>query len=546
MADTREYRVYGPPGTGKTTYLARQAKRAGETYGASGVVIASLTRAAAAEVAGRDSGIPKTNVGTLHSHAFHGLKRPQIAESKEGLAEWNEHVGSPRDVLGKGKAFDPDNPPLEVMFDVSDADNALSQMNVYRQRMMPRELWMMPVRKFAAKWDDFKKQTNRFDFTDLIEIAIDNCPRHHLNPAAFFLDEAQDMSKLEWTLARQWGLHTQVFITVGDPWQNLYAWRGSDPEAFEEAEVSGTLILDQSYRVPAAVQKYAVDWISEIVGDRIFPEYKPRDEPGEVEVRPDVWNFPETLIGQFEEEIEKGRSVMLLASCAYMLHPMIAVLRERGIPFWNPYRTVNGAWNPLRYSDRLLAYLRPDASVWGEDARVWSLDDLDKWTDVLSAKDTMNRGAKSRLEADIAEIEASRFDKELVHEPVSLEYLQRMFKEDALDKFYDLDLSYLQSMARDSRRRILDYPIAVAERYGASTLKEEAKVIVGTIHSVKGGQADSVYVWPDLSWNGMQSMTNKATRDATYRQFYVAFTRARHKLVLLSPKGSDAVIFPRP
>ena len=64
---TNEYRVFGPPGTGKTTYLARQIKRARQTYGGENDCH-SFTRAAAIEIASRDGvGLPKTSVGTLHA-----------------------------------------------------------------------------------------------------------------------------------------------------------------------------------------------------------------------------------------------------------------------------------------------------------------------------------------------------------------------------------------------------------------------------------------------------------------------------------------------
>ena len=39
---------------------------------------------------------------------------------------------------------------------------------------------------------------------------------------------------------------------------------------------------------------------------------------------------------------------MFLASCSYMLYPLVAILRKNGIPFHNPYRKTNGFWNPLR------------------------------------------------------------------------------------------------------------------------------------------------------------------------------------------------------
>ena len=38
------------------------------------------------------------------------------------------------------------------------------------------------------------------------------------------------------------------------------------------------------------------------------------------------------------------------------------------------------------------------------------------------------------------------------------------------------------------------YPISIARRHGAALLDQVPQVVVGTIHSVKGGEADSVYL----------------------------------------------------
>src|SRR5579862_1388839 len=53
-----EYRIFGPPGTGKTTYLSKQVKNAAERFGSDSVLVTSFTRAAAAELVGRDLPLP--------------------------------------------------------------------------------------------------------------------------------------------------------------------------------------------------------------------------------------------------------------------------------------------------------------------------------------------------------------------------------------------------------------------------------------------------------------------------------------------------------
>jgi len=43
---------------------------------------------------------------------------------------------------------------------------------------------------------------------------------------------------------------------------------------------------------------------------------------------PEYW-----ILKTIMQHLENGQKVMLLASCSYMLHPVIAVLRQWGIPF---------------------------------------------------------------------------------------------------------------------------------------------------------------------------------------------------------------------
>jgi superfamily I DNA/RNA helicase len=66
--------------------------------------------------------------------------------------------------------------------------------------------------------------------------------------------------------------------------------------------------------------------------------------------------------------------------------------------------------------------------------------------------------------------------------------------------------------------------------------------VIGTIHSIKGGEADCVYVMPDLSPQGAaQWQGDDDDKAAVIRTFYVAMTRARHKLALLLPMSRLSV-----
>jgi superfamily I DNA/RNA helicase len=82
----------------------------------------------------------------------------------------------------------------------------------------------------------------------------------------------------------------------------------------------------------------------------------------------------------------------------------------------------------------------------------------------------------------------------------------------------------------------------VAIRGGPKALNESPKVIVGTVHSVKGGEADVVFLFPDLSPAASAAYQRHGPqRDAVIRLFYVGVTRARKTVYICQPESSMAV-----
>jgi hypothetical protein len=82
--------------------------------------------------------------------------------------------------------------------------------------------------------------------------------------------------------------------------------------------------------------------------------YLPCPENGHVS-NFDVGGYNSTEYGILqtaEEHVVRGQTEMFLASCSYMLKPLIQVLRKSGIPFHNPYCNSNEFWNPLRLGRR--------------------------------------------------------------------------------------------------------------------------------------------------------------------------------------------------
>jgi len=233
---------------------------------------------------------------------------------------------------------------------------------------------------------------------------------------------------------------------------------------------------------------------------------------------------------------------MLLGSCAYMLQSIITVLRKEAIPFHNPYRKSNGFWNPLRTNSRKSAANRIRALLvahagFGAGYHMWRGSELALWTEWLPEHVLMDRGRE--LIATLPPM------KELTRET-----LEAVFREDALTAILAalragspiVLLNWWRGRLATEFRKRIQFPADVAMRRGGQALVDTPRVTVGTIHSVKGGEADVVYLFPDLSPAGeAQYRLGGPARDSVIRQFYVGVTRARETLYLCSPESGAPI-----
>ncbi len=520
------YQVLGPPGTGKTRFLTKRAAKGAAEYGTKGVLICSLTKAAAHEIQHRADMIPDEMIGTLHAHAYRALGQPTIAESKS--KEWNEEY--PQFKIG-GKASMDDAGEMT-------GDDLLGKLSQYRMAMVDTDNWSNDVRNFNDYWGPWKQSNGYMDFTDLIEEAIHSVDKAPGDPSLMLGDEAQDWSKLEFELfCENWGKYADKVILAMDADQSLYQWRGADPEYFIDRRLpqERVHVLSQSYRVPKLVHDFSQTWIRKI-RNRIDADYNPMERKGLIRTMCARYQDPERVVDDIHMQLDRGKSCMILTTCGYMLKPIIHALKEEGIPYHNPYRKQQAYWNPLQRKskavmpvDRVASFLNPK---WGKRLKSvipWSRQEITNWIKALRANDILKRGVMANLE-DIT----AKFD------PNNLGAFLSMFNnpEDGHRALF-MDLQWFRDSLQSKHEKTLGPIIHATQVYGEQVPFETPQVIVGTIHSVKGGEADCVYIFPDVSYKACKGMgEHQRAQDAMRRVFYVGFTRAKEELVLCEPSSN--------
>ena len=541
---TSEYWVVGPPGTGKTTTTSDQVGRAVKKYDANAVLVTSFSRAAATELANCDLPINPDHLGTLHSHCFQALGKPHIAEAH--VKEWNRLFPhwEIMPLKGQGRLDGEDSTEEDLNSTKPTGDSLLRELNRYRGLIVDPSRWPATVREFDRKWVQYKRDRGLLDFSDLIEMCVRDFPIAPGNPTAIFVDEAQDLNRMQLALLRRWGRHASYSVLAFDDDQTLFSFIGAAPDAILDAQVPDDhkIILRQSHRVPRSIHRFANSLIHR-VSRRQEKIHYPRPAAGAVHwLSTGSYKSPEYFIlSSAMEHLERGKTIMFLASCSYMLRPIIQVLRKNAIPFHNPYRKTNGLWNPLRMgphsiSRRILSLLVAHPT-YGEGQRQWAHHDLALWIECLRSKGILRAGARELV------LCADR------KQPVTVEHLSQIFEPGAfacLQTAFNGDwrtlLQWWRARVRPDYDGRIQFPAEVVTKHGLRTLIEEPQVVVGTIHSVKGGQADVVYLFPDLSRAADEKYQIAGRpRDSVIRVFYVGATRAREILYICGPENASRI-----
>lgn len=557
----KEHRVFGSAGAGKTTYLLNIIKDVYDQGQQNDMLLVSFTRTAARELIDRTEQMLKKkaeaageyydefsddarpNIGTLHAVAWRALGKLPIAETK--LASWNEAFPHLR--MGSASAVNVDD--LDEMPTSSDAPGAklLAELNLLRSRMVPSELYPENIRQFKDKWSDWKRETGCIDFVDMIYRAYRDIAYAPNRPKIFIADEVQDMSHIQMALFRKWAKHSEYNIIAGDDDQCLYGFTGADPDAFLNPPLppEQVTILPKSYRLPKRILEFSKKWVEKI-SVRQPKNIVGTDLEGQVLVAPPNFhiNNPEAVIKTVEHYIAQDKTIMILASCSYQLNNIRAALKQSNIAFHNPYRLQRGEFNPLRQSRVLhgiLAFLAYSQKYNKDNFRPWNTFDVAAWASLLKVKDGLVRQGASKVLKQWSE-------SDYAMDINSYEVLEQVFDEDTVHELImnPPEIEWLYNQMTTACAKTAEYPIGIIKKYGVGAVIDKPKVILGTIHSVKGGQTQVTVVFPDLSYKGaVEWNSSEKRKDAIRRVFYVGATRSTETLILGAASSTLAINWSR-
>jgi superfamily I DNA/RNA helicase len=154
--------------------------------------------------------------------------------------------------------------PLQRIFHFYDEDPSYSRVRFKRPEISY-------VYKNITR---FKNHYQMIDFDDMLEKSL--VKNIEFKPYKLVLvDEAQDLSKLEWQVISKIARNTEELVLVGDDDQSIYGWKGSDAKIFQRWPCKKECVrsLPKTYRLPPAVYKVVMKIQGEIQ-DRLGTKFE--------------------------------------------------------------------------------------------------------------------------------------------------------------------------------------------------------------------------------------------------------------------------------
>ena len=483
--------VLGPPGTGKTTTLLNKVDDYLKQTDPDKVGYFAFTQKAAYEA--RDRAIKKFNLTeddlpyfrTLHSLAFRklGLKKENVMQRRH-YVDLGKKLGFPVNYAkfedDHGGIFTSDSEYLRII-------NLAKLRNITAEQQFDlaehnQDLERDKLRVIANEIERYKKEYGLIDFNDMILefIKSDKSPKFDV----VFIDEAQDLSLMQWDMAKTIWNKTEDSFIAGDDDQAIFRWAGADVDSFI-AQKGLMMPLTQSHRIPAMVHNVAMNIINK-VKTRINKSWKPKVHEGQLS------NYDD-----FDQIDMTSGEWLVLARTKYMLNDLEDTLYRNGLYYINRFKKTKE--QELHYAATDWENLRKGQPLaFKQIERIYGY--------------MKNNADKVKLKGMLKE---SSYDMATLKQSYGLKTDVVWFE--AFDDAPSRDVQYLRKM-----------------RSNGEKLNKGPRITLSTIHGAKGGESQNVVLLTDLSENTMKAYEKNA--DDENRLFYVGATRTKEHLHIIEPK----------
>ena len=520
--------IIGPPGTGKTTFILDKIEEyLAKEVSIDEIAFFSFSNKAVDEAKQRASQKFKVPMSHLeHFSTMHSFALRQMALTREHIMSNNDW----RNISNELRININVNNDDDIFFNNYD-DKYVDLIEKSKRRDISlRDCWAMFAKdiiwhkleyidkglkdyknfgyeKFTGGTTGYlvKDQGPKIDFTDLIKKYVEGS--FYKAFTVVFFDESQDMSTIQWKMAEKIWKNSDKSYLAMDPNQAIYTWADADVgKAIQvKEEAKNLIVLDQSKRVPRKVWEIVNRVEEQIVGyDDI--KWSPANRDGAVEF----------IRGIYHLNMDEG-TWLIMGRTRTIRDDMEEVMRKKNIFF-----RVKLKDNKYRYSVKTQE--RNAILTWKDLMReeknevpIRLVENLYK----CLGKEFVARGNKKKI---------SEQRKALPDKKLSFLELKDNFGLQA-----EFGTSWTEVMTTINTETVA-YLENLESR--GENLALEPRVTLSTIHQQKGGEAENVIVSLDIGKMAYEEYRINPVSE--HRLFYVAFSRAKENLYIITPQSREA------
>jgi len=502
-------KYYGPPGTGKTNTLVQEilTKHLAEGIKPQDIAFISFTnKAVNTAIARALNAFPQYTIKdfqrfkTLHKYCkkyfTHEVFDPQRCMIDFALES--------QIIKSSDNRLDDDS-FVYTDWSLHIYDKARNMMQpveeVYRKETYKRESLHLLLKKVEA-YNKYKKQgeTKYMDFTDMIERTIDEVNFPPLE--VLILDEAQDFTPLQWSVVYKMADNANKIYLAGDDDQAIYRWNGSEYKYFTTYFPGEKKVLTQTRRFGKEIHRF-----SQIVRQGILDS-----EEKQFLHNPDIKDSVNGYRAFNDVKFDKYKgSWYLLGRISTTVNELRMMAKTKGLYFMDNKGNksfTNNKWKAIKTWKTLCN---------GEKIGKEEAQNFYKYTRYI-AKDLYRK--------------KEFWDEQDKFNLYSFEDLKSWCGLTIKDELKGKDWSHV--LKRNITPTEVTYINILLQKYGEDQLDKEPNMIIDTVHSVKGGEADNVLVYFKADYASQYQNKTVQEKMDEKRVVYVAVTRAKYSLHLLS------------
>lgn len=579
------YLVIAGAGSGKTrTLVYRVAYLIEQGVHSGSILLLTFTRKAAQEMMSRASAILDercSNIvgGTFHSYAYQVLRKYAkyigyadkfSVMDREDAESLIKMVLNEPQFAEKKKELPKAGVVLSIISKSINTGQCLDKV-IAREYPQFKKATSL-VSEIARCYEEQKRQKSLMDFDDLLlhfkkllqehsQLGREISQRHRY----IMVDEYQDTNKLQTEIIALLAQEHGNLMAVGDDSQSIYSFRGADfknimafPKMFPGCQV---ITLEQNYRSTEPIlkfsnsiltcvkEKYSKTLFSDISGKK--PLYiRPKNEEDEAKI------VCQTIQQLKEYEVGLNEIAVLFRASSHSHYLEIELSREQ-LPFVK--------YGGIRFTEAahvkdMLALIRI----------ILNPMDVIAWTRILALLDGLGDAGIAKIVHEVVDnqkgydgLADDKFAGKKYSPGLSAlwQTIQDFQAASAIPEKIGTLLKFYTSLLEGnyddakSRRKDLETLAQMACRYASiddflaeisieppdigSTADNQKKVVLSTIHSAKGLEWHTVFVIHLLEgfFPSCYALEDEGNIEEERRLFYVATTRAKKNLLLVTPKN---------